>query len=91
LPAAVRLEADGVIKQSKATDAKVALLPIGLGTKGGDFNKIMQDTLTRIVLKGEDVKKVLDDEANQLNALMSELKAPCWAPDPAGSGPCQAK
>ena len=34
LPAYVRLEADGVVKQSKAPDAKVALLPIGLGTKG---------------------------------------------------------
>lgn len=92
LPEFVRLEADGVVKQSKAPDAKVALLPIGLGAKGGDFNKIMQDTLTRIVLKGEDIKTVLNDQANQLNALMNELKAPCWAPDPdSGGKPCQAK
>jgi len=91
LPAYVRLEADGVVKQSKALDAKVALLPIGLGTKGGDFNKIQQDTLTRIVLKGEDIKTVLNDEANQLNALMTELKAPCWSPDPPSTGACQAK
>jgi multiple sugar transport system substrate-binding protein len=91
LPAYVRLEADGVVKQSKAPDAKVALLPIGLGTKGGDFNKIQQDTLTRIVLKGEDIKTVLNDEANQLNALMTELKAPCWSPDPPSTGACLAK
>lgn len=91
LPAYVRLEADGVVKQSKASDAKVALLPIGLGAKGGDFNKIQQDTLARILLKGEDIKTVLNDEANQLNALMTELKAPCWTPDPPSTGACQAK
>jgi len=91
LPAYVRLEADGVVKQSKAPDAKVALLPIGLGTKGGDFNKIQQDTLTRIVLKGEDIKTVLNDQANQLNALMTTLNAPCWSPDPPSTGACQAK
>ncbi len=91
LPDYVRLEADGVVKQSKAPDAKVALLPIGLGAKGGDFNKIQQDTLTRIVLKGEDIKTVLNDEATQLNALMTDLKAPCWSPDPPSTGACLAK
>ncbi len=91
LPDYVRIEADGVVKQSKAPDAKVALLPIGLGSKGGDFNKIQQDTLTRIVLKGEDIKTVLADEATQLNALMTDLKAPCWSPDPPSTGACLAK
>jgi multiple sugar transport system substrate-binding protein len=91
LPAYVRLEADGVVKQSKAPDAKVALLPIGLGAKGGDFNKIQQDTLTRIVLKGEDIKTVLNDQATQLNALMTSLNARCWSPDPPSTGACQAK
>ncbi len=91
LPDYVRFEADGVVKQSKAADAKVALLPIGLGAKGGDFNKIQQDTLTRIVIKGEDIKTVLNDEANQMNALLTELKAPCWSPDPPSTGACQAK
>jgi len=44
------------------------------------------------VLKGEDIKTVLNSQANQLNALMTELKAPCWAPDPdSGGKPCQAK
>ncbi len=92
VPAHVKLELDGVVKQSKAADAKVALLPIGLGGKAGDFNKIQQDTLTRIVLKGEDIKKVLDEEGAKLNALMTELKAPCWSPDPDSAGkPCQVK
>ncbi len=91
LPAHVKAEAEGVVKQSKAADAKVALLPIGLGAKGGDFNKVMQDSLSRIVLKGEDIKKVLDEMAPALNAVMNDTKAPCWSPDPASTGPCQAK
>jgi multiple sugar transport system substrate-binding protein len=91
MPEYVKLESDGVVKQGKAADAKVALLPIGLGAKAGDFNKIQQDTLSRIVLKGEDIKTVLDDEAKQLNALMTELKAACWSPDPPSTGACQAK
>jgi multiple sugar transport system substrate-binding protein len=36
--------------QSKAADAKVALLPIGLGAKGGEFNKVQLDTFQRIVI-----------------------------------------
>ncbi len=92
VPAYVKLELDGVVKQSKASDAKVALLPIGLGGKAGDFNKIQQDSFSRILLKGEDIKTVLADEANQLNALMTDLKAPCWSPDPdSGDKPCLAK
>lgn len=92
VPIHVKLELDGVVKQSKAPDAKVALLPVGLGGKAGDFNKIQQDTLTRIVLKGEDIKKVLEEEGAKLNALMAELKAPCWSPDPDSAGkPCQVK
>jgi multiple sugar transport system substrate-binding protein len=43
------------------------------------------------VLKGEDIKTVLNDQANQLNALMTELKAPCWSPDPPSTGACLAK
>lgn len=92
VPAHVKLELDGVVKQSKAPDAKVALLPIGLGGKAGDFNKIQQDTLTRILIKGEDIKKVLDEEGAKLSALMTELKTPCWYPDPDSAGkPCQVK
>ncbi len=91
LPPYVKTESDGVLKQARSADAHVALLPVGLGKKGGDFNKIMQDTFTRIVLKDEDIKKVLDDQATQLNALLTELKTPCWSPDPVSTGACQAK
>jgi multiple sugar transport system substrate-binding protein len=91
MPAYAKGIADAVIAMGKSPNAKVALLPIGLAAKSGDFNKIMQDSFTRIVIKNEDIKTVLEDEANQLNAIMTAVKAPCWAPDPAGTGPCLAK
>lgn len=91
LPAHLKAEAEAVTKQSGATDAKVALLPIGLGAKGGEFNKVQQDTVQRILIKGEDIKKVLAEEATNLQRVMNDAKAPCWSPDPPSSGPCQVK
>ena len=44
----------------------VALLPVGLGAKGGEFNKVFIDTFQRIVLRGEPVRAVLDAEAEEL-------------------------
>ena len=39
----------------------------------------------------EDIETVLNEEAANLQALMNETGAPCWAPDPASDGPCQVK
>jgi multiple sugar transport system substrate-binding protein len=38
LPPAVKLLAYGIAKTQDAKDAAVALLPVGLGSKGGEFN-----------------------------------------------------
>jgi multiple sugar transport system substrate-binding protein len=89
LAAYLKIEADAVQAQSKSPDAKVALLPIGLGAKGGEFNKVQLDTFQRIVIKNEDIQKVLNDEAAILQTVMNDTKAPCWRPDPASTGPCQ--
>jgi len=91
LAAHLKIEADGVQAQSKATDAKVALLPIGLGAKGAEFNKVQLDTFQRIVIKGEDIQKVLNEQAAILQTVMNDSKAPCWRPDPPSTGPCQVK
>jgi multiple sugar transport system substrate-binding protein len=87
----LKIEADAVQAQSKSPDGKVALLPIGLGAKGGEFNKVQLDTFQRIVIKGEDIQKVLNEEAAILQTVMNDTKAPCWRPDPASTGPCQVK
>ena len=91
LPPHLKLMADGVQKQAKHADAKVALLPIGLGAKGGEFNKVQLDTFQRIVIKNEDIQKVLNEEATNLQRVMNDTKAPCWRPDPTSTGPCQVK
>lgn len=91
LPPGVRMISDAVTAQTTADDALPSLLPVGLGAKGGEFNKVFLDTFQRIVLKNEDVQTVLDEQATTLQNIMNEVKAPCWAPDPVTDGPCQVK
>jgi multiple sugar transport system substrate-binding protein len=91
LPPHLKNMADGVQKQAKHADAKVALLPIGLGAKGGEFNKVQLDTFQRIVIRNEEIQKVLNEQAVILQAVMNDTKAACWRPDPASTGPCQVK
>jgi multiple sugar transport system substrate-binding protein len=87
----VKLLADGVAKTQGAKDALVALLPVGLGGKGGEFNKVYVDTFQRIVLRNEPVRAVLDSQAETMRAIMNETKAPCWAPDKPSTGACPVK
>lgn len=84
----LKLMADAVARQSSARTAIASLLPVGLGTRGGEFNKVYQDTFGRIILRNQDIRQVLDQEAVNLRRVMTESKAPCWSPDPASSGPC---
>jgi multiple sugar transport system substrate-binding protein len=84
----VKLLASAVGATSGARDAVPSLLPIGLGAKGGEFNKVYMDAFQRIVLRGEPLKDVLASQAKVLDGLMQETKAPCWAPDKPSTGPC---
>jgi multiple sugar transport system substrate-binding protein len=88
MPAGTKLLASAVSAQAASKDALVSLLPMGLGAKGGEFNKVYNDTFQRIVIRGEDIKTVLGAQATALKAIMEETKAPCWAPDKASTGPC---
>ncbi len=77
------------VKQTQtAPDALVSLLPVGLGAKNGEFNKVYMDTFQRILLRGEPIRAVLDDEAPRLQTLMTETRAACWTPDAPSQGPC---
>ncbi|QEL22098.1 extracellular solute-binding protein [Bosea sp. F3-2] len=84
----IKLIAEGVAKTQGAKDALPALLPIGLGDKGGEFNKVFSDSFQRIVLRGENPRVVLDAQAAVLKGLMETTKAPCWAPDKPSEGAC---
>ena len=89
LPGGIKLLVEGVAKTQGAKDALVSLLPVGLGAKGGEFNKVYMDTFQAIVLRGAPVRATLDAQATTLQTLMNETKAPCWAPDKVSSGACQ--
>ncbi len=91
LPPGIAIEAEAVAAQSNAPNALPALLPVGLGARGGEINQIFRNAFDRVVLNGEDIRTVLDEEGANLQALMDETGAPCWAPDPPSDGPCQVQ
>jgi len=89
LPAGVAIEAAAVEAQAASPNALPALLPVGLGDRGGEINEIYRNAFSRIVLNGEDIQTVLDAEGAALQALMDETGAPCWPPDAVSEGACQ--
>ena len=88
LPPSVTAAGNAIAKMSGAADANPGLLPAGLGDKGGDFNRVFVDSFERIVLGGQDIRMVLDDQKGTLAAIMQETGAPCWAPDAPSDGAC---
>lgn len=88
LPPAVQAAGEAVAKMSGSADANPGLLPAGLGDKGGDFNRVFVDAFERIVLGGQDIRSVLDDQKRSLVAIMNATGAPCWAPDAPSQGAC---
>lgn len=88
MPASVKASGPAIAAMTGAPDALPALLPMGLGDKGGQFNQVYIDTFERIILAGQDIRTVLDDQAETLRTLMTEANAPCWAPDKPSDGPC---
>lgn len=91
LPQGVSLEAKAVEDTVNASDAIPALIPVGLGARGGDINQIYRNAFDRVVINGEDVNTVLESEAANLQSLLEDTGAPCWAPDPPSDGACQVE
>lgn len=89
LPGAVALAAGAVREQRAAPGAILSLPPVGLGPRDGEVAQVFKNCFKEICLDGRPVRQVLDAQAGQLNAILDELKVPCWAPDPAGD-PCRA-
>ncbi len=91
----VKAEMAAVQAQQNAPDAHPALLPVGLGSHSGEFDRIFSDTFQRIVLRGQDIHQVLQAEGRQMQHVLDDAKAPCWSPDPASppgnQGTCQVK
>ncbi len=88
MPNSVKAEGAAVAAQSASKDANPGLLPVGLGSAGGKFNKVYTDTFQQILLANADIKSVLDQQAGILGGIMKEANAPCWAPDKPSTGAC---
>ncbi len=88
LPPAVKAAGDAIALMSGSADANPGLLPAGLGEKGGDFSRVYVDTFERIVLGNQDIRTVLDEQAEVLRGIMEATGAPCWAPDAPSEGAC---
>jgi multiple sugar transport system substrate-binding protein len=86
LPPAIQMEAKAVAAQQSAENAILALPPVGLGPKDGEVGQLFKNCFQEIVLNGADAKKTLQAQGQQLNAILAELKVPCWAPDPVQAG-----
>ncbi len=92
LPPGVRIAAAGMTATLNAPDGIASRLPVQLGRKNGEFNKIYVDTFTRIVLRGQDIRRVLEQESRWLDDLLADARVPCWAPDaPSGNQPCRVR
>lgn len=87
----LKAEMAAVQTQQSAPDARPALLPVGLGSHSGEFDRIFTDTFQRIVIRGQDIKQVLEAEGRQMQHVLDAAKAPCWSPDPPSQGTCQVR
>ena len=84
----LRLAADAIAKQAAAPNAIVSLLPVGLGEKNGEFNKVYSDAFQRIILRNQAIPAALEAEGSKLAALMKAANAPCWQPDAVSTEAC---
>jgi multiple sugar transport system substrate-binding protein len=87
----LRAQSNAIKIMQGSPKALPALLPIGLGTEGGNFNTVFRDTFTRTVIRDESIPSVLNEQAAKLQAIMDKSGAPCWKPDPPSNGPCKVK
>jgi multiple sugar transport system substrate-binding protein len=84
----IRLANEAITAQAEADDAIPSLLPVGLGERNGEFNKVFLDAFQRIVLRGQDISDTLEREGQNLARIMEQTGAPCWPPDAPSTGPC---
>jgi multiple sugar transport system substrate-binding protein len=91
LGAGLLKEASAVKRTLNARDRLPTLLPVGLGAEAGNFNRVFRDTFTRIIVRNEDIRTVLNEQAAALQAIFDKTGAPCWKPDPVTRGACRVR
>ncbi len=86
-PPALKELARAVREQSGSARALPTLLPVGLGERSDEYNKIFMLAFSDIVLGGRDIPPVLDAAAAKLQAILDAEGAGLWAPDKVGGRP----
>jgi multiple sugar transport system substrate-binding protein len=89
VPSYLRELSAAVATQSSSKDSIPTLLPIGLGERADDYNKLFMLTFSEIVLQGKDLTAALDANARELQKLVDEENAKCWLPDVSDKRPCK--
>lgn len=89
LPEALASLGRAVGDQANSPASIPVLLPIGLGERSGDYNKLFMLTFSEIVLDKADIRKSLDENAKELQAILDRSNAKCWLPDISDSRPCK--
>jgi multiple sugar transport system substrate-binding protein len=84
----LQLASAAIERQVGAANAIVSLLPVGLGEKNGEFNKVFTDTFQLIVVRNRDIKDSLESQGEKLAGIMQAAGAACWQPDVSSQGPC---
>lgn len=85
----VSAEAKAIDATTVAPDALASQLPIGLGAQSAAYDAVFVDTFMAIALHGASIPATLASEAATLQSVLQQAKAPCWKPDPVGTGVCQ--
>lgn len=88
LNAGTQKEADAITATTSDAASLTSLLPVGLGEQNGAYNKVFRDSLTGIVIDGQDPQTVLNEQKANLQEVLETASAPCWSPDPESDGTC---
>lgn len=89
LPRGAGVAAEAVSKTFGAGDGRAAKIPVGLGERNGEFNKVFIDAFQRIIIRQENIPAVLNRQAAALREVIRDAGASCWAPDASsGRQPC---
>ncbi len=88
LPAELAELNEAVLKQASSEDAVPSLLPVGLGAYSGDFNLVYTGAFSQIILRGKDIRSVLETQAEKLRQVLLDTGAKCWPPDDPSTEAC---
>lgn len=89
LPSGERALAHGIELMVTSPHGIASALPVGLGSQSDAYDKVFTDTFSDIAIHNNPVESTLNQQATQLQSVLKQAHAACWAPDPASHGVCR--